>query len=97
MSEFYCWQGDDLILDCHLLPKSKTDELVGQHGGQLKIKITAAPVDGKANKHLINLLAKSFKVPKQSISIYKGLLGKDKKIRISAPTYLPAQLKIQRI
>jgi uncharacterized protein (TIGR00251 family) len=53
MCPWYRWDGADLVLDCHLQPRSSADELVGDHGDALKIRITAPPVDGKANAHLV--------------------------------------------
>ena len=44
------------------------------------MKITAQPVDGKANKALIEFLSKEFKIPKTSVEIVKGLTGKDKTV-----------------
>jgi len=45
-----------------------------------KIKITAQPIDGKANKCLIEFLSKTFKIPKSSIEIVKGETSKEKTI-----------------
>lgn len=92
---WYQWQGDDLILDCRLQPKAATDEFVGEHDGQLKIRITAPPVDGKANAHLVKFLAKSFGVTQRQVEIERGETGRSKRIRIRAPSKFPATLQIQ--
>lgn len=92
---WFQWQGDDLILDCRLQPKSSTDEFVGEHDGQLKIKITAPPVDGKANAHLVKFLAKSFGVSQSQVDIERGESGRSKRIRIRAPSKFPANLQIK--
>lgn len=94
MCPWYRWDGADLVLDCHLQPRSSADELVGDHGDALKIRITAPPVDGKANAHLVQFLAKSFGVSKSRVSIEKGELGRSKRVRIQAPTRFPANLNI---
>lgn len=85
----YRWQGDDLILQCHLQPKSSTDEIAGLHGDRLKLRITAPPVDGKANAHLIQWLSKLFKTPKSNVSILQGELGRQKTVLIRSPRQLP--------
>ncbi len=64
MAGFYQWQGDDLILRVKVQPKASKDELAEILGDQLKVRITAPPVDGKANKHLLAFLSKLFKTPK---------------------------------
>lgn len=92
---WYQWQGDDLILECRLQPKSSLDEFVGEHDGQLKIKITAPPVDGKANAHLVKFLSKSFGVSQSQVEIERGETGRSKRIRIRAPSKFPANLKLQ--
>lgn len=94
MADWYQWQGDDLILDCRLQPKASSDEIVGDLGSELKIRISAPPVDGKANAHLTKFLAKSFGVSKSQVAIEKGELGRSKRIRIHAPVKFPAKLNI---
>ncbi len=54
--------ADDLLLRLVLQPKASRDAFVGLLGDELKVAITAPPVDGQANKHLIKFLSKQFKV-----------------------------------
>lgn len=86
------WQGEDLILSCRLQPKAAKDEFTSLGEGQLKIRITAAPVDGKANKHLIKYLAKQFKVPQDRVTIMSGENSRLKRIKIARPQCIPAAL-----
>lgn len=67
-------------------PASSKDQIVGIHDGTIKIKITAAAVDGKANQHLIKFLAKKLGVSKQSIRIIRGETARTKLIEISDTT-----------
>ena len=46
---WYSWQDDALILLCRLQPRAAQDGFAEVVDGRLKIRITAAPVDGKAN------------------------------------------------
>lgn len=96
VTQFYKWQNNSLLLFCHLQPKASHDQFSGQHGDRLKIRITAPPVDGKANKHLIQFIAKQFGVAKSSVSIITGELGKQKTVCIEQPTQLPTALNIER-
>ncbi len=89
MPAHYLWQGEDLILQCHLQPKASSDEIVGIHGDRLKLRITAPPVDGKANEHIIKWFSKLFQVPKSDIEILQGELGRHKTLRIRSPKALP--------
>ena len=81
---------DDLILRLYIQPKASRDKIVGLHGDEIKIAITAPPVDGKANSHLSKYLAKQFKVAKGQIIIEKGELGRHKQVRIIQPMMIPA-------
>lgn len=89
MSDFYSWQDDDLILNVKVQPKASKDEIAGELGDALKVRITAPPVDGKANKHLIAYLAKLFGVAKSNIELLSGDTGRDKRLRITQPKKLP--------
>ncbi len=69
------------LLNLKISPNaSKNEILLNQE--DIKVKITAPPVDGKANKALIDFFSKSFKIPKTSISIVKGETSKDKTLLI---------------
>jgi uncharacterized protein len=90
MADWYSWQGDTLLLTLRVQPRASSDEIVGPHGEEaLKVRITAPPVDGKANQHLIKFLAKSFGVAKSRVTLLKGDTGRDKRFAIKAPKYLP--------
>ena len=96
MGEFYRWQNDNLILNCRLQPKASSDAIVGLHAESVKIRITAPPIEGKANAHLVKFLAKQFGVAKSAVSILSGELGRQKRVRIESPTKIPEQLTIEK-
>ena len=83
----------ELLLRLYVQPKASRDSWQGIHGEELKLAITAPPVDGKANSHIIKLLAKQFKVAKSHVCIEKGELGRHKRVRIIAPKQLPKALE----
>ncbi|MGI2854211.1 DUF167 family protein YggU [Shewanella algae] len=87
------WEQQDLLLNLYIQPKASRDQLVGLHGEEFKVAITAPPVDGKANSHLTKYLSKAFKVPKGQIVIVKGELGRHKQVRIESPKILPAEIE----
>lgn len=93
MDSFYRWQNEDLVLTVKVQPKASKDEISGIQDGALKIRITAPPVDGKANKHLIGYLAKLFKVPKSAIELLAGETGRNKRLLIHKPVILPEQIR----
>ncbi len=85
-------QQGDLLLNLYIQPKASRDQIVGLHGDELKVAITAPPIDGKANAHLSKYLAKAFKVPKSDVHILKGELGRHKQVRISGPKNVPTEI-----
>ena len=72
---------EGLILQIRISPNASKNEIIKTDDG-IKVKITAQPVDGKANKALIEFLSKQFKVPKTSFEILKGETSKDKTLLI---------------
>ncbi|WP_341708160.1 DUF167 family protein [Halopseudomonas sp.] len=91
---FYHWHGEDLVLDCHLQPGAKRAEFAGQHGERLKIRISAPPVDGKANYALIRFLADAFAVSRQHVSLLSGQTSRQKRMLVRQPQQLPEELGI---
>lgn len=70
---------DGLMVTFKIVPNSSKNEII-KTDDTIKIKITAQPVDGKANKALIEFLSKQFKIPKTSIEILRGETSKEKTI-----------------
>lgn len=62
----------------HVTPRSDRDEISGWHADVLRVRLTAAPVEGAANEALTRLLAKCLGVPKRNIEIIKGGSSRNK-------------------
>lgn len=75
---------DGMILLLKISPNASKNEIIKEDAG-IKVKITAQPIDGKANKALIEFLSKQFKIPKSYFEIIRGETAKDKVILIKAP------------
>ena len=67
-------------VNLRISPNSAKNEIIKNDDGPVKVKITAQPIDGKANKALVEFLSKTFKLPKTSIEIVRGETSKDKTI-----------------
>ena len=71
-------QSDEgILVNIKIVPNSSKNDIVPEDEF-VKIKVTAQPVEGKANKALIEFLSKKFKIPKTSIEIVKGETNKEK-------------------
>ncbi len=88
------WDGADLILRVQVQPRASCDEFAGLHAGALKVRLTSAPVDGKANAALIAFLAEAFGVAKRQVTLLKGESGRTKQLRIQAPARFPPGLPV---
>ena len=63
-------------------PKSSRNQIVGTQGDAIKIKVTAPPAEGAANKACMEMLAKALGVPKSSLEITAGPASRNKTIFI---------------
>jgi uncharacterized protein len=74
-----------MLLRMKVKPNSKSDEIIRETDGSLKVKIRAQPIEGKANKYLVEYLAKVLGLPKSNITLLKGESNSFKTIEINAP------------
>jgi uncharacterized protein (TIGR00251 family) len=72
-----------VTLKVRLQPRASRDGIDGLHGDALKVKVTAPPVEGKANKAVKKLLAEKFGLSPSQIEIIAGERSRDKVLRIS--------------
>ena len=90
---FYKWEGDEFTLHLYVQPNAKKDEWIGEYGENFKVRITALPIENKANKHLLKFLAKSFAVPASRVALLKGENQRLKRIKIFNPLQFPENLE----
>jgi uncharacterized protein len=62
----------------HVLPRAKRCEISGMHGGALKVRVTAPPVDDAANRAIIGFFSALLDIPKSYLCISAGLKSRDK-------------------
>ena len=86
---WYRWDGSDLVLDLRVQPRARLDAFVEPIADQYRVKITAPPVDGKANAHLTRFLASTFGVPARQVELVGGAQSRNKRFRIRDPSKLP--------
>ncbi|MBF0518908.1 MAG: DUF167 domain-containing protein [Nitrospirae bacterium] len=84
----YVKTADGVSFTVRVIPRASVSEVCGVMDGNLKVKLTPAPVDGKANKELLEVLYDYFSktissVKKKDIKILKGMTSKTKTIEIA--------------
>lgn len=65
-------------------PRAGRDELAGERDGRLLVRVTAPPLEGRANAAACALIAKAAGVPKSRVSVVQGEHARDKLVRIDA-------------
>lgn len=69
-------------LRLRVAPGARTSALVGRHGGAWKVRVTAAPEQGRANTAVENLLAELLSLPRDAVSVVAGHTVRDKVVEI---------------
>jgi uncharacterized protein len=78
----YAMNGDTLTFNVRVVPRASRSEIVGEHDGALRVRISAPPVDGAANEELIRVLARAFGVSRGAVEIAVGHSSKSKQVII---------------
>jgi hypothetical protein len=79
-----------VLLHVRVQPKARANAVKGWHGAALRVSVTAAPEDGKANRAVIGLLAETFDVSPSSINLVRGAASRDKWFRLPQGVKIPA-------
>jgi uncharacterized protein (TIGR00251 family) len=81
-------------LHVRLQPRARRDEVVGERAGALVVRVTAPPVDGKANAALCAFVARAVGVAPSKVSVVRGQTSRDKVVRVEgvAPDVLQSAL-----
>lgn len=66
-----------------VIPRAKQSAIEGVHGGALKVRLSAPPVDGAANEALVRVLASALDVARSRVSIVSGLTSRTKTVEVA--------------
>lgn len=69
-------------LTVRLQPRARRDEVVGERGGVVVIRVSAPPVDGRANEALCRLIAKAAGVAPSTVAVVRGHTAREKVVRV---------------
>jgi uncharacterized protein (TIGR00251 family) len=79
-------QGDDVWLSIKLQPRASANEIGEPLGDELRVKVTAPPVDSAANEALIRFLAETLDCPRNRIELVRGQTSRHKVIKLRGMT-----------
>ena len=74
--------GAGLVLRVRVVPRASRDAVEGVRDGALLVRLTAPPVDGKANEALVRLLARALGIQRRAVVVVAGARARDKRLRI---------------
>jgi uncharacterized protein (TIGR00251 family) len=70
------------LLAVKLQPRASKNEIQAAQGGELRIRVTAPPVDAAANEALLRLLAEALELPRRSVELVRGHTSRHKTLRL---------------
>lgn len=77
-----------------VIPNARRNQVVGWRGGLLTVKLTAPPVEGKANRELVSFLAEVMGVPASDVEILSGETARSKSVSVLGVTPEQARERI---
>ncbi len=80
---YFTETADGVVLNVLAQPRSSRSGVDGVVGDALKVRIRSAPVDGKANKEMVETLADAFSLPKNRVNFVGGETSKNKRILLA--------------
>ena len=73
---------DGCEIAIRLQPRARANEIVGERDGVLVVRVSAPPLDGRANDALCRLIAKRARVGVRSVSVVRGASAREKVVRV---------------
>ena len=73
---------DAATITVRVQPRAKRDEIAGERAGVLVVRVAAPPVDGKANRALVKLIAARAGVAPSKVAIVRGEHAREKVVRV---------------
>ncbi|KTD42160.1 DUF167 domain-containing protein [Legionella parisiensis] len=89
---WYKHEAEGLTLHLYVQPGAKKTEIVGIYEGELKIRLNAPPIEGRANKVLLKYIAQIFQVPIKKVELQRGDKSRHKLIRVINSEVAPDDL-----
>ena len=84
------------LIRVRVTPRSSRDEVIGWQDDELRVRVRAAPVDGRANDALCRVIAKQAGVPPSTVEVVSGATARTKTVRIEGLTDAEVQARLGR-
>ena len=88
--------GNTTRLRVRVSPGARSNAVLGRHGEGWKVRVTAAPEDGKANDAVLRLLAERLDLPGKSLTLVSGPSSRDKIVELHGIDPAEAERRLAR-
>lgn len=95
MGDWYRLHDAVITLALHVQPGAKRSEIIGLHGDALKIRLSAPPIDGRANEAVLKFIAELFDVPLRNVTLKQGEQSRRKIVTITDSNINPEVLLVR--
>lgn len=85
-----------IILAVKVIPQAGKEQIVGEENGELKIKVTAPPEKGEANRAVVRLLAKQLQLPQRDIVLLSGEHSRHKRFCITGKSLEELRISLEK-
>lgn len=92
--EYLRAQADGVVLSVKLQPRASANVIGGPIGGELRIKVTAPPVDSAANEALVRLLAEKLECARSRVELLRGQTSRHKVVKLHGFTIVEVAGKL---
>jgi len=86
---------DGVCISLKVQPRASRNEIAGPIGNELKIKVTAPPVDSAANEAVLELLAEILGCPRNQLELLRGATSRHKQILVRGVTAAQIEQRIR--
>ncbi len=85
LPEWLCPYKEGSLVRLYIQPGARSTGITGLHDDRVKIRISAAPRDGEANREIISFLSELLSVTKKDVEILRGESGRSKDVYVNLP------------
>lgn len=79
-------EPNSAVIRVRVRPRAARDEIVGWREDTLRLRVSAPPLDGRANDAVVEMIARTAGVARSAVSVVAGERGRDKLVRVTGLT-----------
>jgi uncharacterized protein (TIGR00251 family) len=88
-------EAGGIVIEVRVIPRAGKSGIAGTRGDALLVRLHAAPVEGKANEELIDVIADALGVAKRAVSIVSGERSRQKRVQVAGIDAATAESRLR--